>query len=141
MMNANEDEYRISYLRMDHNARKSWAVWAAWAAIQLPMRSKVLAEGNLLGSGKRAEMAFVDFLGFDVEGEMTGEIPFDRCRVVAQIAAVGLPVDHRVGVARDVRLVDAIVELLLHPATSATAAAGRNGRKSFLVRVILHVRH
>ena len=47
------------------------------------MRSKVLAEGYFLGGGERAEVTFVDFLGFDVEGEMTGQIALHRRRVVA----------------------------------------------------------
>jgi len=107
------------------------------ASMKLPMRSKVLAEGNFLRGGKRAEMAFVDFLGFDMEGKMASKIAFHRCCVVAEVATVGLPVDYGVGVRSDVPLVSTIVELLLH----AAAAAGRRGRESFLLRVVLHVRH
>ena len=106
------------------------------------MRSKVLAEGYFLRSGKRAEVTFVDFFRFDVEGEMTGEIALHRRRVVAQIAAVGFPLHHRVRVV-DVGLVHALV-FWLHP--SATGAVGRSRRegaaRSFVVLgVVLHMSH
>ena len=105
------------------------------------MRSKVLAKGNLLRGGKRAEMAFVDFFGLDVEGEMSGQIALDRRRVVAKVAAIGLPIHDCARVSPDVGFVDAVVELgRLHSATAAASAAAGRG-KAFLVRVILHVRH
>ena len=95
----------------------------------------MLAEHDLLRSGEGAEMTFVDLLGLDVEREMAGEVLLDGGGIVAEVAAVGLAVDHGVRVG-DVGLVDG-VELVIH------AAALRHGRKSLrrlMLRVILHMR-
>ena len=95
----------------------------------------MLAEHDLLRSGEGAEMTFVDLLGLDVEREMAGEVLLDGGGIVAEVAAVGLAVDHGIGIG-DVGLVDR-VELVIH------AAALRHGRKSLrrlMLRVVLHMR-
>ena len=98
------------------------------------MRSKMLAEGYFLRGGKRAKVTLVDFLGLDVEREMPCQVALDSGRVVAQIATVGLPFHHGIGIV-DVGLVHA-VEVLLH------AAVGGHRRKSLRVfRMILHMSH
>jgi len=94
----------------------------------------MLAEGYFLRGGKRAKVTLVDFLGLDVEREMPCQVALDSGRVVAQIATVGLPFHHGIGIV-DVGLVHA-VEVLLH------AAVGGHRRKSLRVfRMILHMSH
>jgi len=94
----------------------------------------MLAQHDLLRSGECTEMTLVDFLGLDVQGEMTRKILLDGGGIVAEIAAVGLAIDERVGI-RDVGLVDG-VELVIH-----AAALGHRGESfRLMLRVILHVR-
>ena len=90
-------------------------------------------------------MAFVDFFGLDVERQVPGQVFLDRRRIIAEIAAVGFAIGHGVWI-RDVGFVDGVKLLGAARATAAvvgsrhSAAALRNGRKSLLLRVILHVR-
>ena len=80
-------------------------------------------------------MTLVNFFGLDVQGEMSGQIFFDGCCVIAEIATVGLPVDEGVRIG-DVGLVNRI-KLMVHSAT-----LGYGGESCFLcvLRVVLHVR-
>ena len=105
-----------------------------------PMRSKMLAQHDLLCGGKRAEVTLVDFLGLDMERQVPGQVFLDRRRIVAEIATVGLAVDHGVGVGYvglvdGIKLVVAAAAVLRHPAPGLG-----NGRESFLLRVVLHMR-
>jgi len=98
------------------------------------MRSKMLAQRNLLRGGKRAKMAFVNFLGFDVQREMSGQVSLDSGGVIAEIATVRFAVDQRVGIV-NVGLVRAVEFVVVH------ATPLGHGGESLLLRVVFHMRH
>ena len=85
-------------------------------------------------------MTLVDFLGFDVKGQVPGQVLLYRCGIVAEIAAVGFSVDHGVGVC-DVGFVHGI-ELCVAVILAHSAAPLGYGREPLLLRlrVVLHMR-
>ena len=104
------------------------------------MRSEVLAQHYLLRGRECTKMTLVNFFSLDVQGEMSGQIFFDGRCVIAEIATVGLPVNEGVrigdvGLVDGIKLVVAAAAILRHPAPGLG-----NGRESFLLRVVLHMR-